>query len=125
MRAVVVVLASSEDSTLFLSNLRQKLSIIIIALNPRTRGSPVPNSENLCRFLHWSTRIPYARFIVGTEAQGQGQGITKEIDTMKKIFLVAFAAMTVLTASTKAPKAPKNGPIPQCFPCPPEISAGN
>ncbi len=37
---------------------------------------------------------------------------------MKKFFLLAFAALSLLSASTKAPKSPKQMPIPICYPCP-------
>jgi hypothetical protein len=37
---------------------------------------------------------------------------------MKKLMLLAFAALTVLSASTKAPKTPKDTPVPICYPCP-------
>lgn len=39
---------------------------------------------------------------------------------MKKLIVLAFAAMTMISASTKAPKAPNQNPIPLCFPCPEE-----
>ena len=39
---------------------------------------------------------------------------------MKNLIVLAFAAMTVLSASTRAPKTPNQMPIPICYPCPEE-----
>ena len=49
----------------------------------------------------------------------------QEINIMKKLIVLAFAAMTILSATSKAPQAPKNDPVPLCNPCPGESNSGN
>ena len=64
--------------------------------------------------------MSYAGFVSKINLGLSPWKLKQEKFIMKKIIVLVFAAMTVLSATTKAPKTSKQMPIPICYPCPEE-----